>query len=343
MLVREGTEDFLSEQKQWFQLNQSRLAVEYAAAASSRGEVVSTLENPFLTHLDQTKYDSVFTHQIFTPILAKALEASTKLGYPIQRPVVLANSPSIEPTPAVVPSTDRHMLFVGQGTYSFCNYWAKVFSAAIYRAGTVSMQDCSETSIINAIRNDPVMVKAVKLIFRYMCFGSLVGFGEFKQDQHLENFRILLVTSMETFVIGHELGHFFLHEKHSDLNGIPPNHTPHEVELLCDAIGYAICSAVGDAEENDVSRHLIGPLLLLYALKLSEDANCILLNLEPQTSATHPGLSTRIQSLFKFAKIADPSNTLSDAMEEALNYATIMGSYIKTVLISVQSEVGNES
>jgi hypothetical protein len=342
-LVREGTEHFLSEQRQWFQLNRSRLAAEYAAIAKARGDDVPALHNPFLTHQDQTEYDSIFARQIFSPILSKALQVSTKLGYPIRRPVVLANAPSVEPTPAGVPSTDSHMLFVGQGTSSFCNYWAKIFSAAIYKAGTVSKQERSQDSVIAAIRTDPVMLQAIRLVLRYGRSESLVGFGEFKQEPHLLPFRVLLVTAMETFIVGHELAHFFLHEQYPELNGVPPDKTPREVELLCDAMGFAICSAVGEADDNEVSRHLIGPLLLLYALKLSEDVQSTLLDLKPQFSDTHPGLTERIQSLFMFAKTADPSGSLASSMEEALDYALIVGAHVKSVLMSVQAESGSDA
>lgn len=340
--MREGTEDFLSEQRRWFQLNRHRLAAECAAITKKTKDINPALENPFLVHQDQTAYDSVFAHAIFTPLLSKALAASARLGYPIRRPIVLANAPSVEPTPAGVPSTDCHMLFIGQGTSSFCNYWAKIFSAAIYKAGTVPAQDRCETSIIAAIRSDPVMLQALKLVLKYARSESLMGFGELKQEPHLAPFRLLLVAAMETFIIGHELGHFFLHEQYPELNGVPPNHTLLDVELLCDAIGFAICSAVGDTEENEVSRHLIGPLLLLYALKLSEDAKGILLDLKPQASDTHPGLTERIQGLFKFANTADPSSSLVTTMEEALNYALIVGVHIKTVLKSVRADESND-
>lgn len=343
MLVRAGTEQFLSEQKQWFHLNRSRLAAEYDAIASGQGDDIPALDNPFLSHQDQTEYDSVFSRQIFAPILSKALHASAKLGYAVRRPVVLANAPGVEPTPAGVPSTDSHMLFVGEGTSSFCNYWAKVFSAVIYKAGTISKQERSGDSVIAAIRTDPVMLQAVRLVLRYVRAESLMGFGEFKQEPHLLPFRAMLVSAMETFIVGHELAHFFLHEQYPEMNGVPPGNKPQEVELLCDAMGFAICSAVGEADDNEVSRHLIGPLLLLYALKLSEDVQSILLNLKPKISDTHPGLAERIQSLFMFAKTADPSGSLAASMEEALDYALIVGAHVKSVLMSVRPVSGGDA
>lgn len=337
-LLREGTEHFLSEQKQWFQLNRSRIAAEYDAIVKSRSDDVSALDNPFLTHQDQTEYDSVFTRLIFEPILSKAHQASSKLGYLIRRPVVLANAPSVEPTPAGVPSTDSHILFIGQGTFSFCNYWAKVFTAAIYTAGTISKQGGSKDSVAAAIGTDPVILQTVRLVLRYVRSESLIGFGKFKEKQHLQPFRVLLVTAMETFIVGHELAHFFLHEKYPELNGVPPGMTPREVELLCDALGFAICAVVGETDKNEVSRHLIGPLLLLYALKLTEDVQNTLLDLRPQISDTHPGLSERIQSLFMFAKTTDPTGSLSSSMEEALGYAVTVGAHVKTILMSIQDE-----
>lgn len=342
-LVREGTEGLLEEQKQWFQLNRSRLAAEYDAIARARGERVDALNNPFLQHRDRTKYDSVFSHEIFGPILSKSLKAAEKLGYSLRRPVTLANAPSVEPSPVGVPSTDIHLFFIGQGTYNFCNYWAKLFSAAIYRAGLIPANERTLDTLIAAIRSEPIILQALKLVLKYARSESLVGFGEIKQEQPLFNFRMLLVTAMETFIVGHELGHFILHERHPELNGIPPGQSARQVELLCDAIGFAICAAVGDADDNQVSKHLIGPLLLLYALKLNDDCQCMLLGIEQNVSETHPNLTERIRSLFKFSMTADPSGMLTKSMEEALGYALIVGTHVKSVLNSVRDGASSDA
>lgn len=337
-LVHEGTQDFLAEQKRWFELNRSRLASEFAALAEAQGKVVPALDNPFLTHQDQTEHDSVFTRQIFSPILSKALQVSAKLGYPIRRPVVLANAPSVVVTPAGLPSSDSHMLFIGQGTFSFCNYWAKVFASIFYRAGIVSKEGACGDAVLTAISADSAMLQAVRLVLRYVRSESLVGFGEFSQEKHLFHLRMLLVTATETFVVGHELAHFFLQEQYPELNGIPPGKTLREVELICDAIGFAICSAVGELDDNEASKNLIGPLLLLYALKLSEDAQEILLGITPPISDTHPGLTERIRSLFGFARTVDPTGSLNCSLEEALNYAVIVGGYVKSALQQVKAD-----
>jgi hypothetical protein len=335
-LVREGTEQLLAEQKQWFQLNRNRLATQYAAVAKAQGNDVTALDNPYLAHQDRTENDSFFARQIFTPILSKALKASTKLGFPIKRPIILANAPSMEPSPAGVPSTDTHMLFIGQGTFGFCNYWAKVYAAATYKAGATLIQGSSDDSVVAALLADPATMQAIRLVLRYVRCESLVGFGEFNQEPHLLPFREMLVSAMETFIVGHELAHFFLHEQYPELNGVPPGKTLREVELFCDAVGFAICSAVGEAEENEVLRHLIGPLFLLYALKLSDDVQRSWLVVKPQISDTHPELTDRIQSLFMFAKTADPSGSLTSSMEEARRYALIVGGHVESILMNVQ-------
>jgi hypothetical protein len=68
-----------------------------------------------------------------------------------------------------------------------------------------------------------------------------------------------------------------------------------------------------------------------------------LLDLKPQFSETHPGLTERIQSLFMFAKTADPSGFLASSMEEALDYALIIGTHVKSVMMSVQAESGSDA
>src|SRR5262245_61267740 len=77
-LVREGTEHFLLGQKQWFEHNRNRLASEYAAIMARGGNAAPAL-NPFISHQDETEHDSVFARSIFSPILSKALQASSDL------------------------------------------------------------------------------------------------------------------------------------------------------------------------------------------------------------------------------------------------------------------------
>jgi hypothetical protein len=237
------------------------------------------------------------------------------------------------------------MLFIGQGTFSFCNYWAKVFTSIIHSAGTVLAQEADHEAVIEAIRRDPATVQALRLVLRYARAESLVGFGKYAHEKNLVHFRMLLVQAMEMFIVGHELGHFFLEEQYPELNGVPPDLTPHSVELLCDIIGFSVCTADGHESENELSRHLIGPLLLLYALKLSEDVQNTLLNTRQEASDTHPGLAERIQNLFKYARAIDPTGALYSSMEETLDYAAILGAQVKTVISHISdsdSEVNSD-
>lgn len=336
-LVTQGSEGFLAGQKLWFERNRERLAREFSAINAARPEPASAIPNPFLTHRDKTEYDSVFAHQIFTPMLERALKAAAELGYVLHRPATVANSPGVEPTAAALPSTDSHTLFIGHGTSSFCNYWAKVFAAVIYGVGSLSPSERTPESVVESIRSNPIMVPAAKLVLRYASSESLLGFGELKQANHLSAFRLELVEAMETFIVGHEVGHFILHEQFPQDNGMPPGKSAREMELECDLIGLRICSKVGQLEGNFSARHLVGPLLLFCMLQLCEDAKDMLCGQSGVVSESHPSVTERIRHLMCFAR-TDPDGMLQGPLEEALDYALILALHIKAVLLSVLAE-----
>ncbi|KQV96642.1 hypothetical protein [Pelomonas sp. Root1237] len=337
-LVSEGAEDFLAGQRRWFESNRERLAAKFDDIAASQGGTPNPLNNPFLTFQDQTGYDSVFAKQIFTPILEKALAAARQLGLSIQRPVVLANAPSVEPSPSGWPSADKHILFIGQGTSSFCNYWSKIFAATIYAIAKIPEAERSSEAAILAVRDAAVILPGIKLLMRYVRSDSMLGFGEFKQDSRLDFHRLEICRSMETFIVGHELGHFILHERHPETNGVPPGMTLKEMELGCDALGFAICRAVGDAERSETSRHLIGPALLFYALRLCDDVGYMVLEQPSSESETHPSPQERIQDLFSYAEMVAPAGDLVVPIEEALDYAIVLGSQVKVALFRASAE-----
>lgn len=182
------------------------------------------------------------------------------------------------------------------------------------------------------------MVTALKLVLQYARAESLVGFGELKQDDHLDGFRIEVLRAMEVFVVGHELGHFILHEQFTEENGIPPGRSLRDVELICDAYGLWICSEVGEAEGNFSSKHLIGALLFFCALRLCEDGQEILIGVERAESKSHPSTNDRIRHLLSFAQQADVSGVLLRYLDESLDYALILGLHIKSVLKNVSEE-----
>lgn len=335
-LIRAGTEQFLADHKQWFEENRTRLAQQFDEVMGAYGSTQSALDNPYLAYQDRTAHDSVFARQIFTPILDRALAAAAKLGLSIKRPVVWANAPSVEPSPVGLASTDTHMLFVGQGTSSFCNYWSKVYAAVIYCIATLPEGHRTPEDWTQAVGTNPITLTALKLLFRYLRSESLMGFGEVKQGPHLMSYRVMLCRSMETFVVGHELGHFCLHEAHPETNGVPPGRTLKDVELLCDAMGFAITSAVGEAKGDDVSKHLIGPLLLFYTLRLHEEADEIILERPEPESESHPSLKERIDGLFAYATMAAPAGHLTIPLQEAMGYATVLGSILKDGLLKAK-------
>ncbi|MCU7374872.1 hypothetical protein PEC18_29485 [Paucibacter sp. O1-1] len=331
-LVTADTEEFLAGQRVWFESNRTRLVAKFDEIVMSEGGTPNPLNNPYVTYQDRTGYGSIFAQQIFSPILERSLRAASQLRFSLQQPVVLVNAPNVDPSPSGLPSTDKHILFIGQGTSSFCNYWSKIFAATIDAIAKIPEAERNDAALILAVRGAPIIAPAIELLLRYVRSDSVLGFGELKHDPRLDAYRLELCNSMETFIVGHELGHFLLHERYPETNGVPPGKTLKEMELHCDALGFAICGAVGNAEGDETSVHLIGPLLLFYALHLCDDIGHMVLERPPSTSETHPSNRERMHQLFSFADMVAPGGHLWGPLEEALSYASVLGSQVRLAL-----------
>lgn len=339
-LVRDGSDGFWQGQKAWFDQNRTAIAEQYLKTIKSRDGKASALADSILAHQDQGEYDNFFAHQIFEPLVRKAIDLCCEGGFPLRNPVKFVNSPGLEPSPAALPSSAEHVLFMGQGTFSFCNYWSKIFSSAMAEIGSLPPEEHkSPEAMLSKLKQGRVLVDATHLAVRYAYFDSLLGFGRVDQPQEIMGFRVLLVNAMEIFVVGHEIGHLLGHEAHPETQGIPPGTDAKSHELECDAVGLAISTVYGVREENAFAFQLIGPLLFFYALRTCDQVKEILLDEPPAQSDSHPSHEDRFRFALNFLDAAGAQENIKESVQFALDVAMCVGSQVQLIAHEMKATI----
>ncbi len=339
-LLPEGADEFWQAQNAWFESNRSALAEKLLSNSEKADASIQAFAAAILEHQNQVEYDNFFANQIFEPLVRTALDICKEGGFAPRNQVRFVNSPGLEPSPAALPSSDEHLLFAGQGTFAFCNYWSKVFSSAIAEISELPTEErSSHEAAITKLQQDPVLVDAFRLALHYACFDSLIGFGRLEQPQELLGLRMRLVTAMEIFIIGHEIGHFLGHEAYPDTSGIPPGQDTKSHELECDAIGLAISTAYGVREDNVFAFQLIGPLLLFYALRTCEQVKSILFGSAPAQSESHPSHEARFRYALDFLEAIEAKEDTMVSVRFALDVAIYVGSQIQLIARDLKASV----
>lgn len=242
------------------------------------------------SHTD-SDYDSPVARRIFSPLLEKVLSAAAKLGLGLSREVILANSTDAHPTSSSVPSSHKHLLFAGAGTYAFCNYWAKVVAnvalACNEEFGGVAMT----RSRLRRLWHRDVDLIATPLRLAVYCrlLGSVIGFGRLPTTPAVTGFRVELLSAMETFAVAHEIGHCFLEERE------PNRPQSANDELLCDAYGFAITRSIGSTSDNWSMTSGAAAYTFLRAASVS------LPNPSPKGNSSHPASEVRAAAVFELA------------------------------------------
>lgn len=341
-LVREGSEDFLQRQKEWFEKNREKIAQEYEEIRDPNGRFGRDLATEILAHTDQGEYDSFFARQIFEPLLVKVLAISKDMGLTPKLPVRFANSPGVEPSPAALPSTSEHILLAGQGTFAFCNYWAKVFSTAIVEVSELPKRKRRSTpEVLTKLRNGQVLIDATRLAMRYAMTESLVGFGKVEQRPDLHAVRVLLLNAMEIFIVAHEVAHFIAHEEYPETLGIAQDSTSKLHELECDAFALAVCTQYGVQQKNVFSFQLVGPLLLFYALRICEKTKTILTGAPPKKSESHPTNEDRFRFALDFLRSVGATKETLRSVNFALETAMIIGTQVQLITKDIAKSIAN--
>jgi hypothetical protein len=340
-LLCPDSESFFEGQKKWFEKNRIVISEQLKAISREEHDRASSLASAVVEHEDLGKFDDFFSSHIFEPLLEKTLEICKKAGFSLKNTVRFANSPGMEPSPAVLPSTADHLIFAGQGTFAFCNYWAKVFSTAIYAVSTLSKKSQkSPEAILNKLRRENVLFDASRLAVYYALNNSLIGFGKLSQPEKIKPIRALLVNAMEVFIIGHEVGHCIGYEAWPETQGISDGSSAKDHEFECDSIGLAVCTGYGAEENNAFAFQLVGPLLFFYAMEICEQVKSILAGKEPDHSESHPTCKERFAFALDFLHGVGANETVLSSVNFSLDIATHIGNHVQLMAQNLKPILG---
>lgn len=343
-LVSPGSEPLLEKQRRWLYENRERLVSQFRSLEGLDISQAERLELGFGVYSEPGSHESVLAREIFSPLLAEATSICERMGTKPNGPVVLASSPGMEPSAAAWPSDGTHVLFAGQGTYVFCNYWSKVFISALSTLQSLKRRECTRANLTRLLRRSSAFDDAIRLALYYSVTGSLVSFGKLgSQENKTEQItRAMLVSSMEIFIISHELAHFTFYEQHPETNGIPPQQSPKELELGCDAIGLSACTVYGLEHENTFATQFIGPLLFFHALAMCEDARDRILEVPHSANDTHPALSERIEFIFEFAQRVNEDRRIIRTMKDSQKIIECLSALVIDKVRGMRDELQNK-
>ena len=230
--------------KKWVQRNASRLAA--LASQHSKQEAASLtqqLERQIVDFQPATSFEIPWTKAIFEPLLERIRLTAERIHIRPIRSVQIWTSTDKSPSPSALPTSSTHWLFIGLGTASFCNYWAKVYTSIFIPMASCHLPDdaSSQERLKAALSANPsALVLASRLALYYAVFGTLLSFGEVEQPESYSPYRCQLVQAMELFIIAHEFVHFIAEERVEGFQGFLESDASQQLEDFCDRLGLTL-------------------------------------------------------------------------------------------------------
>lgn len=292
----------------WRAANREKL-IQTAQLSGGTAEVVDLISVQADQHALPSKFESFPAHAIFGPILEMALSKSDQLTLRPRRPVLLANSTDIGVSPRVLPSpVAEHLVFAGAGTFSFCNYWAKLVThiAQQFHAHHGPEAMTQDRLLASCARDNRHFLEACKLAAYCRTTGSAVGFGVMPSTPEAASFRMTLVRAMELFAVAHEVGHCYLEERADSSSAVNASD-----EFTCDAYALTVSRAASIANSDWCAFTGAGGLLLLMLAGI-----CFPDRQFAENQPSHPTIDSRVENLCQL--IMD--NTAVDQRESTLSY-----------------------
>jgi hypothetical protein len=248
----------------------------------------------------ETQYEVPQTSAIFEPLFSEIRETAERCGIRPLRDVRIATSTEMSATPYARPSPNgEHLLFIGLGTSTFCNYWAKAYTALLHvLANSNPGGRCTgRKTLEDAFRKDPRPLSLMqKLAFYYAAHGSLIGFGEVRQPADHLGYRLQLLQAMELFVVAHEFSHFVVEERLPAWRGSLEAQEIHASELFCDELGFTLSRQARSASESFDAFTATGALVFLRAMELCLAVREFVTGRVGESGA-HPDICTRVELL----------------------------------------------
>jgi hypothetical protein len=341
-----------SKWKDWVAKNHERLEKMAQFTSGADGpSLVAHFERSVQGFIPTTPFEVPGTKAIFQPILSEVTQAAAKLGVRSVRPIEIATSTDSCASPASLPTTGDHLLFIGLGTSSFCNYWAKCITAVTraIASGIGFKRVESAKDLERVFRQDPSgILLAARLCLYYAVFGTMIGFGEVQQPQNYLAYRLQLLHAMEVFSVAHEYVHFISEERIQQFTGSLNPSQSQQLEFFCDELGTAISRECESARNNYLIFAGIGALVFFRAIQLCESVRELLVKSDlkvvhqKKTSNSHPSLEERIlaiRSQVCTKTVPDQQHGVRQFVEE---YDTILCAIASAVIEAVSSACGQK-
>lgn len=260
--------------------------------------LVAEYEKNIATFVPETEFETFNSRGIFQPIVDEVKDLSERSGDGLSLDLSIATSTSSSPGPFARPSSDHHLLFIGPGTYTFCNYWAKAYASIVNTiAADAGRQRMGPDYVADWISANPhILELPTKLAFYQATAGTLLGFGEVPEPPEFFCYRAELLKAMEVFVVGHEYGHFLAEEREPAVRGQLDRERGLELEVFCDRYGASICHRSGANHHNWLAFTGAGPILL-FRDEIRPDRSGSTTGRGCGMSEGHPPLQGRIQAV----------------------------------------------
>lgn len=315
--------------RQWVANNRARLE-SIAQLSGGTAETVDELERKLAQYAPRSVFDSFTATAIFGHILERVLDAAREANLAPHRPILFANSTDVSASAAARPSSGEHLLFAGVGTYAFCNYWAKIVARiasafhAKFGGSTITADRLREV-----FSTDPrLAIDAVKLALRCKLIGSAVGHGEMEGSAATAPFRLELLRAMETFVIGHEVGHCYFEERRASQESASVAE-----EFACDLYALAVSRTVGNRHHSWIAFNGAGAYVFL---RVAAICTPIPEGARSASESTHPASKERAEAV-RETSIANMAADQRDGVMAYLGDLEAMCNEIESLVSAVVS------
>jgi hypothetical protein len=270
--IAEGWEDFFERESQWFDATTIDAVVRKVAPtlAETDQEVLEIARTMWSSPTGHgTRFESRFTELRYRPILDEIIEAAKELGVTPVRPIDLVTSTDVSCTPMARPTDDRHLLFAGEGTARFCNYWTKAISRVFFTLRSLP-NGLNQAEWDNALLSAKPSGIALAALFavKYAFQGTLLRFYWIPNIADETTWRAALLHSMLLFSIAHEYAHFVAHETNLNTRGALYREDSQNLELWCDKLAIRVCVHVGKKGRLIQVRAGLGALAFFRVLQI---------------------------------------------------------------------------
>jgi hypothetical protein len=194
---------------------------------------------------------------------------------------------------------------------------------------------------VAVLREGTLLLDAARLAAHYALMDTMIGWGKFEQPKDLLAGRVMLLSSMEVFIIAHEIAHFAMYEAYPDTAGVSPGGTEKDLELACDLVGLNVCTMYGKEEGNAFAFQLVGPLLFFYSLRICSQARSILKG-TARESESHPSPEERMRLIYETLGVAKAKLILR-RLDEVLDMAMIIGSHVQLLVEDFQQRASSHT